>query len=239
MFIFVFDVDGTLTPTKEKIDTDFRLFFENFCKNNKVYIVTGSEYEVSEDQLGKNIINNLEGFFPCSGNEFYQKNRKIYTNKFELTYHEKDIIETFLNRSLFPTRTGMHFEKRNGLVNFSVVGRNATKRQREEYIAWDKRTGERLYLVKKIRSLLRRLDCSIAGDTGIDIYLNGNDKGQIYPFIVEDDKQIVFFGDKCGEYENDYPLAILADHCYHVKSWQETEMILRTNYSILNKSSSN
>ena len=31
---FIFDVDGTLTPSRKKIDKDFEKFFINFCKNN-------------------------------------------------------------------------------------------------------------------------------------------------------------------------------------------------------------
>lgn len=232
MYIFVFDVDGTLTPSKKEMDTDFKHFFKSFCLKNKVYIVTGNDLDQTEDQLGPDLIKTCEGIFTCGGNEYYSDGKKIYSNRFELTYHEKDIIETLLNRSFFTTRTGYHFEKKTGLVNFSVLGRNATNKQREEYIEWDKKTKERAYLVRKIRSLLPRLDCYIAGDLGIDIHLRGNDKGQIFPFITEDDKKIIFFGDKCNEDENDFHIAILSDQYYHVKSWQETEMILRMEYSV-------
>mgnify|MGYP000281745565 CR=1 FL=1 len=138
MYIFVFDVDGTLTPSKKEMDTDFKHFFKSFCLKNKVYIVTGNDLDQTEDQLGPDLIKTCEGIFTCGGNEYYSDGKKIYSNRFELTYHEKDIIETLLHRSFFTTRTGYHFEKKTGLVNFSVLGRNATNKQREEYIEWDK-----------------------------------------------------------------------------------------------------
>ena len=40
---FIFDVDGTLTPSRREIDMDFAVFFTEFCAENKVYLVTGSD----------------------------------------------------------------------------------------------------------------------------------------------------------------------------------------------------
>ena len=40
---FIFDVDGTLTPSRGKIDLEFKTFFDTFCKLNDVYLVTGSD----------------------------------------------------------------------------------------------------------------------------------------------------------------------------------------------------
>lgn len=33
---FIFDVDGTLTPSRGRIDEDFRLWFAQFCWDNDV-----------------------------------------------------------------------------------------------------------------------------------------------------------------------------------------------------------
>lgn len=230
MYVFVFDVDGTLTPSRERIDENFRQFFLSFCKRNTVYIVTGSDLRKTHEQIGKEVIHACEGVFSCCGNEFWRKNRLVYRNIMKLGYHETDILETLLVGSRFPIRTGKHIEKRSGMINFSIVGRNATKEQRQAYIDWDTKTKEREKIASKIRSYLPRLDCAIAGETGIDVYLKGNDKGQVYPFIVEEENQIVFFGDRCEESGNDYPLAILADTCYHVKDWTETKRILEEVY---------
>jgi phosphomannomutase len=230
MNIFVFDVDGTLTLSRERIDEKFRQFFLSFCKSNKVYIVTGSDISKTYEQLGVEIVDATEGIFACCGNEFWQNKKIIYRNRLQLTFHEVDILETLIRHSLFPIRTGSHIETRTGMVNFTVLGRKANKKQRQEYIEWDSKTKEREKLAEKIRQLLPRLDCAIAGDTGLDLYLRGNDKGQVYPFIVEDDKQIVFFGDRCDEGGNDYPLAMISDVYYNVSHWSETETILKEVY---------
>lgn len=230
MFIFVFDVDGTLTPSRGRIDESFLQFFLSFCSRNKVYIVTGSDLPKTIEQVGKEVIQACEGVFSCCGNEYRRKNKIVYRNSLKLKFHETDILETMLRQSRFTPKTGNHIEKRSGMINFSIVGRNASKQQREMYLEWDKKTGEREILAEKIRKLLPRLDCAIAGETGLDVYLKGNDKGQVYPFVAEDDKQLVFFGDRCEEGGNDYPLAMLADSCYHVKDWTETKRILEEVY---------
>ena len=40
---FIFDVDGTLTPSRQHIDLGFEKYFMDFCEDNEVYFVTGSD----------------------------------------------------------------------------------------------------------------------------------------------------------------------------------------------------
>ena len=43
MINYIFDVDGTLTPSRGIIDPTFKEFFIRFCNNNDVTLVTGSD----------------------------------------------------------------------------------------------------------------------------------------------------------------------------------------------------
>ena len=52
---FIFDVDGTLTPSRQEIDGDFAVFFGNFCAEHDVYLVTGSDKEKTIEQIGEEI----------------------------------------------------------------------------------------------------------------------------------------------------------------------------------------
>ena len=47
---FIFDVDGTLTPSRQEIDMDFAVFFTDFCAERDVYLVTGSDREKTIEQ---------------------------------------------------------------------------------------------------------------------------------------------------------------------------------------------
>lgn len=224
---FVFDVDNTLTPTRGKIDSYFEQFFLSFCSQNKVYLVTGSDFPKTFEQMGKDACDAVEGIFNCSGNIYIKKGVEIYRHEFEMTDSELLALKNELCISGFPVRTGNHIEKRIGLVNFSIVGRNANAVERHQYIEWDSATDERNRICQRLNSMFTRFDCMIGGDTGIDISLKGKSKAQVREHI---NGLIVFFGDKCQPGGNDYPLAKVADIVHNVKNWEETEYLLRMNY---------
>lgn len=220
---FVFDVDGTLTPSREKMDKNFQEFFLSFCSKNSVYIITGSDYIKTVEQVGEEICHAVKGVYNCSGNMLTQNGKVIYVNDFELLDSERVILEAELRFSSFPIRTGNHIEKRLGAVNFSIVGRNATKEEREQYKIWDEVKFERRRICNFLNQMLNRFECVIGGETGIDIFLKGKDKSQ----IVKDVKPFIFFGDRCEVGGNDHTIFKLADNGYHVKNWQDTYYTLK------------
>ena len=84
--VYLFDVDGTLTHPLAEIDEEFADVFLTWIheKKKKVYLVTGSNIEKTTKQVFKAFIDQCEGIFTCSGNQFFSKGRKIYENKLEL-----------------------------------------------------------------------------------------------------------------------------------------------------------
>lgn len=220
---YVFDVDGTLTPSREKIDSEFHDFFLSLCRKQTVYLVTGSDYAKTLEQLGEKICTAVEGIFNCSGNMLTRRSVVMYVNDFELLDTERIMLESELRTSGFPVRTGNHIEKRIGTVNFSIVGRNATKIEREQYKVWDEATNERRKICDILNTMFTRLECVIGGETGIDIFMRGHDKSQIAKYV----KPFVFFGDRCEVGGNDHTIFKSADNGYHVKDWQETYRILK------------
>ena len=236
---FVFDVDGTLTPSRDKIDPYFEQFFLSFCSKNRVYLVTGSDFYKTREQLGFDILKSVQGMFLCSANEFYERtiaarnyqldvfHELIYKNEFDLEGAEEVYLEQELKKSGFSVRTGNHIERRGSSVNFSIVGRNANKDERQQYIVWDNATNERVQICDRLNKAFPRLECVVGGETGIDISLLGNNKSQVRKHL---EGEIIFFGDKCEPGGNDYPLAKIADVVYNVTDWQETEYILRMKY---------
>lgn len=220
---YVFDVDGTLTPSRNNIDPEFHDFFLNLCHKQTVYLVTGSDYSKTLEQLGEDICLAVEGVFNCSGNMLTRRNVVMYMNDFELLDTERVMLESELRVSKFPIRAGNHIEKRIGTVNFSIVGRNATKEEREQYKIWDEETNERRKICDILNNMFSRLECVTGGETGIDIFLKGHDKSQIAKYV----KPFVFFGDRCEVGGNDHTIFKAADNGYHVKDWQETHRILK------------
>jgi phosphomannomutase len=220
---YVFDVDGTLTPSRGLIDSTFENFFLDFCRKNTVYIVTGSDYKKTEEQLGSDICYTVQAVYNCSGNMTVKRGVVVDKNDFELLDSEIAALENEARISGFSVRTGNHIEKRIGTVNFSIVGRNATKEQRQLYVDWDIATNERKEICDRLNKMFTRLECVVGGETGIDIFLKGKDKSQIAKYV----HPFTFFGDRCEVGGNDHTIYLVADHSHWVKDWQDTYQILK------------
>ena len=230
---FIFDVDGTLTPSRGKIVEEFRLWFTDFCINNDVYLVTGSDYPKTVEQLGEYLLRWPVTVYNCSGNDVWQKGVNIRTNPWTMPAAVKEFLQYRLQTSKFVLRTGQHFDVRPGSVNFSILGRGATLQERQLYRAWDLETGERNQLVEDFRrNFGEELEISAGGETGVDIYPRGFNKSQILDDFNKYDT-ILFFGDRLDEHGNDRPLAdrLLADRhrgaVYPVEDWQHTWQLLK------------
>ena len=138
--MFLFDVDGTLTPTRHLIDEEFSKFFEKFCEDNEVYIVTGSDRAKTFYQLGESIYNKAKRVYQCSGSDVWEKDKNVDTReKYDrVRCHDAPPMGSFgwkcpsalslyleleLNASKFEMKTGKHIEERPGIINFSILGR--------------------------------------------------------------------------------------------------------------------
>ena len=53
---YIFDVDGTLTPSRGKIDAEFLQFMLFFAGSNDVYLVTGSDRQKTLEQVGLDLL---------------------------------------------------------------------------------------------------------------------------------------------------------------------------------------
>ena len=218
---FIFDVDGTLTPSRGTIDPKFKEFFNEFCRNNRVFLVTGSDKPKTVEQLGEDTYNLCHTVYQCNGNDVWQSKKRIRTNEWILPIDAKEWLTDQLTNSAFSLRTGLHFEHRPGMCNFSIVGRNADQEQRKKYRKWDLEAQERDYIAHNFNLTFTDLEAKVGGETGIDISPKGFDKSQI---IKDFDKEDVtwFFGDAVYEGGNDLPIAQVVTHFRKVDNWTQT-----------------
>ena len=225
---YIFDVDGTLTPSRQKIEHEFWAPFLIFCRNHDVYLVTGSDRQKTLEQLGLDICYTAKRVYNCSGSDVYEKDKNVYRDNWELPKKVENFLMDELAYSCFPIRNGNHIERRPGGVNFSILGRDKDPMLgREEYIKWDKERLEREDIADRLRNQFPELNVQIGGQTGLDI--SNKDKSQILRDFSNDD--IHFFGDMMKEGENDYPLAMaiaknMMGTSYNVDNWKETMSIL-------------
>lgn len=228
---FIFDVDGTLTPSRQPMDPDFQRWFLNFQEHNFVYLVTGSDRLKTLEQVGNMVYNFANRVYNCSGSDVWEQDKNLYTNNWKLPQLAHEFLSQCLTESEFVLRTGLHFEHRPGMCNFSVVGRNATMDERKLYVEHDLRYNERDTIARSFETMFPDIQAKVGGETGIDIFPKGSDKSQILRDFDPND-ELHFFGDAMHPHGNDYPLKKqIIDKdlgvCYNVKNWEDTWKILR------------
>lgn len=228
MMIFLFDVDGTLTPSRGIIDPNFKIFFKEFIKNHNVYIVSGSDYSKTIEQLGVDICESVSGVYSCSGNEFRKNGALLYSHEWKAPQWLINELWTVLNSSEYNIRTGNHIEHRTGSLNFSIIGRNCTKQQRDDYVVWDLKTSERVHIAEYLKRMFSEFEFELGGEISIDIYEVGKDKSQILNQLNGD---IYFFGDRTQVGGNDYKISTklleLGNTVHSVNNYKDTQEILR------------
>ena len=228
---FIFDVDGTLTPSRQIINEEFLSFFFRFTFDNDVYLVTGSDRAKTVDQVTPELYDNCERVYNCSGSDVYEGDMNVYRSDWDLPWEVERFLDDELDYSQFPMRNGNHIERRPGGINFSILGRAQDPFfGRSEYVKWDKDTDERSDIADRIRSNFPGLSVALGGQTGIDIGPYGSDKSQILRDFSKDD-ELYFFGDNIEKGGNDHTLAMeivnnMMGTAYNVEDWRETRTIL-------------
>jgi len=227
---FIFDVDGTLTPSRKEIVHKFWAPFLIFCRENDVYLVTGSDRQKTLEQLGLDICYTAKRVYNCSGSDAYEKDKNVYRDDWELPKKVERFLEDELAYSCFPIRNGNHIERRPGGVNFSILGRDVDPMKgRKEYIKWDKERLEREDIADRLKNQFSELTVALGGQTGLDIGPIGSDKSQILRDFSKDDK-LYFFGDRMYMGGNDYTLGQSIEKMggvtYPVNTWKDTFKIL-------------
>jgi phosphomannomutase len=231
----IFDVDGTLTAPREEIDFYFRKELEFYATDHNIYLATGSDYSKTIEQLGQDFVENFVIYsFNCSGNSIWHRGSEVYRNEWDLPEECYSWLKQEITKSPFKVKTGNHIEKRPGMVNFTVLGRNATWEERAEYVSYDTSVNERKTIASAFNELFSKeydLSAQVAGSTGFDIYPTGRDKSQILQYFKK--VPVKFFGDDTAPGGNDYSLALAieerslpGDKVFKVNSPIETRYLL-------------
>ncbi len=229
-YAWLFDVDGTLTPSSGQMQADFSDWFLRFAQQQPVYIVTGGSYERMRYQLGDELLDTVRACWCCLGNSRWEGHEEVSRNEFTLPEDARLFLQQALERSAYPLRTGLHFEPRQGLVNFSIVGRNANGAERQHYFEWDRRAEERIALLEAFRARFPALDAQLGGETSCDIFARGFDKSQVLTLLPG---PVQFFGDQMGPWGVDRPVSLAlqrradGSRVHEVRSWEHTACVLR------------
>ena len=230
--IYIFDVDGTLTPFRSPIIPDFHSFFLDWSKDKRVWFATGSDMGKTIEQIGINLYSRVERSYQSNGNQIYSYGKLLKDAPvFSLPKECKDILQTKLSSSTFDFRTGNHFEDRPGALNFSIIGRNCNMDERKIYVEYDNRVDERKNIIAEIAPKFPDIEFAIGGEISIDIYPKGLGKGQL---VNDLDDNFTFIGDNLYPGGNDYSVYTAAvnknihrkNTFFNVAGYEETWTIL-------------
>ena len=217
---FIFDCDGTLTPSRQKMTKEFEEFFSKWGDKNKFWLVTGSNIEKMDEQIPDTVIASTQGIFCCGGNQLWEFDysqvnfpfAKVYSRDYQPHKPLIEYLQQQLKDSSYKGRYGTHIENRGSMLNFSVVGRDCSLDQRYDYYEWDRLSKERERIAFTINKQWTTLEAVLGGQISIDIAPRGWNKSQVLDEIKSRTKntdEFIFIGDKTLEGGNDYPLAKL------------------------------
>ena len=174
-------------------------------------MVSGSDRKKVLQQVPSSILSRCDGAFCSMANEFWDNEKGlIYRNKWTPPENLICQLNDIILNSDYEEKTGNHIEHRPGMINFSIIGRNASHEGRDRYNKWDLENKERASTCAFLRTEYPDLDISIGGQISIDINPRGSNKSQATRWVRENsfdtDTQFVFFGDKCHYGGNDYDI---------------------------------
>uniref|UniRef100_A0AC11CWB6 Phosphomannomutase 1 n=1 Tax=Ovis aries TaxID=9940 RepID=A0AC11CWB6_SHEEP len=148
----LFDVDGTLTPARQKIDPEVAAFLQKLRSRVQIGVVGGSDYSKIAEQLGEGdeVIEKFDYVFAENGTVQYKHGRLLSKQTIQ-NHLGEELLQDLINFCLrymallrLPKKRGTFIEFRNGMLNISPIGRSCTLEERIEFSELDKppqRTG--------------------------------------------------------------------------------------------------
>ncbi|XP_047213068.1 phosphomannomutase 1-like [Girardinichthys multiradiatus] len=207
----LFDVDGTLTPPREKIDPKLDEFFRTLRRKMKIGIVGGSDYPKIAEQLGEgdDVIHKFDYVFAENGTVQY-KDGKLLSKHAIQNHLGEELLQDLINFCLrymglikLPKKRGIFIEFRNGMINISPIGRSCTLEERIEFSEIDKREKiqEKFVAALKKEFAGKGLRFTKGGLISFDVFPEGWDKSLCLDLLA-----IYFFGNETSDGGNDYEI---------------------------------
>lgn len=211
--ILLFDVDGTLTASRQEITPSMKAFMLDLCTKVSVGLVGGSDYAKIREQVGDEIIKSASFVFAENGCVSLKQGQVFHEESISSEVGE-EVIKRLINFSLryiadidIPIKRGTFIEYRKGMINLSPIGRNCSQQERNSFVEWDTEGKIREKFVQSLRSNFSDtcLQFSIGGQISVDVFPRGWDKTHCLRFL-QDYKSIHFFGDKTDPGGNDHEI---------------------------------
>lgn len=248
--LIVFDLDGTLAPTKSVIDSEMNRLMVQLLGSKKVAVIGGGKLELFKEQFLNELKAPKEEYkhlflFPTTATTFLRHNGKSWQKVYShlLTKEQVKRIQKAFAFALKqinyvpPKKTyGKILENRGTQMTFSFLGQDVVKILGKKGVKlkddWrDHNTPLKLKVAKLVAKQLPDLEVRAAGHTSIDVTKKGIDKAyglrQIQKYLGVPIKEMLFVGDAIFPGGNDYAIVkTKVDYC-KVKDPEETKKIIK------------
>ncbi|KAI9772239.1 MAG: Phosphomannomutase [Geoglossum simile] len=223
--ICLFDVDDTLTLARRAVSPEMRALLAALRHKVAIGIVGGSDLAKQQEQLGTSSLSVTSLFDFCfaeNGLTAYRMGEVLPSSSFIRWIGEekyKRLVRFILHYIAdldIPVKRGAFVEFRNGMINVSPIGGNATFDERDKYERYDKQHGIRTKFVETLKEKFADLGLtySIGGQICFDVFPIGWDKTYCLQHIEDETERlggvryetIHFFGDKTYKGGNDYEI---------------------------------
>jgi HAD superfamily hydrolase (TIGR01484 family) len=238
--LIVFDLDGTLAPSKSSLAPQTAGLLRDLLGIVKVAVISGGAWTQFETQLLTDLppdsfLANLS-LLPTCGTKFFQykgKWEELYSE--DLTAEQKTKIIDSLDKAAgeagYRARNiwGEVIEDRGSQVTFSALGQQAPLAEKEK---WDPDFSKRKKITAILETLIPEFSIRIGGATSIDVTKPGIDKaygiGKLRDTLHLSFKEMVYIGDALFPGGNDYPAEEAGVVSIPVKGPDDTNLVITT-----------
>lgn len=196
--LLLFDVDGTLTPARKSIESDFEEFLYTKVKTLATLgVVGGSDLSKIQEQLkGERMLKEFDYVFPENGLIHIENGKEVSRQSIQKHLGEptlKRIINfclRYFSELDIPVKRGNFIEFRSGMLNVCPIGRQCTYEERLEFNKYDQEHHVREKMVEDLRKEFADVDLtfSIGGQISIDIFPRGWDKTYCLNHVINGTK---------------------------------------------------
>jgi HAD superfamily hydrolase (TIGR01484 family) len=238
--LIVFDLDGTLAPSKSPLGKETATLLHDLLGVAKVAVISGGAWPQFEKQLLSNIPHNDRfanlSLLPTCGTKFFQYAqdwKQVYSE--DLTAEQRgkiiDSLKIATKKAGFCANKvwGEVIEDRGSQITFSALGQQAPLEEKER---WDADFSKRKKITAILETLISEFSIRMGGATSIDVTLPGIDKAygikklrDILHIAID---EMVFVGDALFPGGNDYPAIDAGVVSISVRGPEDTNLVIKT-----------
>jgi HAD superfamily hydrolase (TIGR01484 family) len=237
--LIVFDLDGTLAPSKSAIDAEMSTLFAALLGVVKVAIISGGAFPQFEEQVLAHLPHDRFerlSILPTCGTKFFEYRTswcELYSE--DLSEAQRRKIVGALNEAVaacgFQAKKtwGESIEDRGSQITYSALGQEAPL---DEKTRWDPDFSKRKKIKAVLDGSLPDFSVSLGGSTSIDVTLPGIDKAygirKLRDILGIPIRDMLYVGDALFPGGNDAPVRGTGATCIQVRDPDETKRVIET-----------